>query len=391
MQRRDFIRLAGGGVVMAATVPMSACSLRSGFPDQAVEAWRGPQGESDPRRRALAYAVTAPNPHNLQPWLVDLREKDVITVMTDTERVLPHTDPFGRQIMIGHGAFIELLVQALASQGYAAEMNLWPQGELGPELKTWDSRPVARLSLKSGGVTDPLFEQVLRRRTPKSDYDMSRAVSSDTLNALMASVTDTAIRVGGTVNPQDLPPLRELCVQSAQVELLTPRTVMESVHLTRVGPAEILRHRDGISINDLMVRALDALGQFDRSSPPAKDSPAYEAMMGRFSGYGQTAMGFVWLSGKNRRTDQIQAGRAYVRLHLKATELGLGVHPMSQALQEFPEMATHYARVHQLTLRRPAPASTNDDTLQMFCRLGYATKPAAATPRRPLDAFVKVV
>jgi hypothetical protein len=78
-----------------------------------------------------------------------------------------------------------------------------------------------------------------------------------------------------------------------------------------------------------------------------------------------------------------------VRLQLKATEMGLGVHPMSQALQEFPEMAPSYARAHQLMLKRPAPASPGDETLQMFCRLGYADKPVPATPRRPLDSFVR--
>ncbi len=57
-----------------------------------------------------------------------------------------------------------------------------------------------------------------------------------------------------------LPALRTLCWESARVELLTPRTMMESIQLTRVGPGEILQHRDGISINSHFVRAVSALG-----------------------------------------------------------------------------------------------------------------------------------
>lgn len=389
MDRRNFIRLAGGGVIAAAAAaPIAGCSISSAYPAAAVEAWNGPGAETDPRKRAVAYAITAPNPHNLQPWLVDLREPGVITLYTDRERVLPQTDPYGRQILIGHGAFLELLVIALAEQGLAANVALWPQGELAASLKEWDRRPVARISLQPGAARDPLFAHILNRHTPKSDFDTARAVPADTLRALTAGAGRDGIQAGGTVDGAALGPLRELCWQSARVELLTPRTVMESVHLTRVGPGEILKHRDGISLNSPFLRAVDAVGMFDRKNPPAEGSEAYKTMMTRFEGHSRTAMGFVWLTGRNRRADQVNAGRAYVRLQLQATALGVGMHPMSQALQEFAEMAPHYERAHQLMLGRPAPKTADDETVQMFCRLGYTAVPAPATPRRPLRAFV---
>jgi hypothetical protein len=389
MDRRSFIRLAGGGVVAAAVAgPVAGCSISSAYPDAAVEAWNGPGAETDARKRAVAYAITAPNPHNLQPWLVDLREANVITLYTDRERVLPHTDPFGRQILIGHGAFLELLVMALAGQGLAAHVALWPQGELGANLNEWDRRPIARIAIKPGGARDPLFAHVLNRHTPKSDFDTTRPVSADTLRALTAGAGRDGIKAAGTVDAAALGPLRDLCWQSARVELLTPRTVMESVHLTRVGPGEILKHRDGISLNSPFIRAVDAVGMFDRKNPPAEGSEAYKTMMTRFEGHSRTAMGFVWLAGGNRRADQVNAGRAYVRLQLQATALGVGMHPMSQALQEFAEMAPHYERAHQLMLGRGAPKTADDETVQMFCRLGYTATPAPATPRRPLGAFV---
>lgn len=99
-------------------------------------------------------------------------------------------------------------------------------------------------------------------------------------------------------------------------------------------------------------------------------------------------MGFIWLWGSNHRSDQIAAGRAYLRLQLKATEMGLGVHPMSQALQEFPEMAPHFAKAHQIMLGKPAPQSPADATLQMFCRIGYTAAPAPVTPRRPFNSLI---
>ena len=396
MDRRHFIRVIGGGSIIAATTAsQSGCNaLSSSIPPVAIEAWQGPSAlETDPRRRALAYAITAPNPHNLQPWLVDLKEPNAITVYTDRDRVLHETDPFGRQILVGHGAFLELLVIALASQGLAAQVALWPQGDMPANLKDWDRRPVARLALSPAAPTstnDALFKQILNRRTTKTDFDTARSVSPATLLTLLGSVDGRAgVRTAGVVDAARLELLRELCWQSAKVELLTPRTMMESMKLIRVGPSEILQHRDGISINSLFVRAISAVGMFDRSKAPAEGSTGYNNAMARFEGHSRTAMGFVWLSTPgNSRSQQIEAGRTYVRMQLKATDIGLGIHPMSQALQEFAEMKPFYDKAHQLMLAKAAPQAPSDETLQMFCRLGYAAGAEPASPRRPLSKFM---
>ena len=105
-----------------------------------------------------------------------------------------------------------------------------------------------------------------------------------------------------------------------------------------------------------------------------------------------TAMGFIWLSTPTARhatagtprSAEVQAGRAYMRLQLKATELGLQVHPMRQAPQEFSEMNPWYDRLHTLLVGK----SAGEETVQLFCRIGYCAG-QQHTPRRDLLGFLK--
>jgi len=90
-------------------------------------------------------------------------------------------------------------------------------------------------------------------------------------------------------------------------------------------------------------------------------------------------MGHLWQATPgNTRLDQINAGRDWVRLNLAATALGVGMQPLSQALQEYPEMAALYAQIHQMLAQE-------GETVQMLCRLGYGVA-IGPSPRWPLEA-----
>jgi hypothetical protein len=83
----------------------------------------------------------------------------------------------------------------------------------------------------------------------------------------------------------------------------------------------------------------------------------------------------------NTRLDQIDAGRRWLRLNLATTGLGLSLHPVSQALQEFPEMVEVRSRAHVI-LAEPG------QTVQMLGRLGYGPK-TPRTPRWPLETRIR--
>jgi hypothetical protein len=387
MERRAFIRVLGGGVIAAASgTSLSGCVASSSMPPASVEDWKGPRNETDPRRWALGYAILAPNPHNRQPWLVDLREPNAITLYCDTTRLLPETDPLGRQILIGHGCFLELLRIALAERGLNAEVRVFPEGEVGAALADIGNKPIARIALKPGDQRDQLFGQILKRHTPKEAFDAARAIPENVISTMKASVDGFAVNFGSAVDATLVAELRKVAMDAARVELETERTMMESVRLIRVGPEEIERHRDGISINTPFVRFASSVGLFDRNEFPKPGSTGHKQAISRYDKYTATAPAFFWLSTVgNTRTQQVQAGRAFVRSQLAAVPFGVGVHPLSQALQEFAEMKPHYDFIHQRLLGKP----TASETLQMFCRIGYPTVRVEPSPRRGVQAIMR--
>ncbi|MBI5275063.1 MAG: twin-arginine translocation pathway signal protein [Burkholderiales bacterium] len=378
MDRRRCLRVLGGAAIAPAVAGCSA-----DLPAEAVQAWQGPAAsEADLRRWALAYAILAPHSHNLQSWVVDLRQPGEITLLCDPQRLLPETDPFSRQIMMSHGTFLELLDIAARERGHRPEVELFPQGAYASNKV--DARPVARVRLVPDASVrrDPLFAQVMRRRTNREAYE-PREPAPAALQAIAAAAQAPGLRTGFTTNADNasMGRQRAIAAEAWRIELTTPRTIMESYRLLRVGPGEIARHRDGLTINSPMLRAMDMLGLFDRSKAPGPDDYATKSQLQQFNEKLAATPAFFWMASEgNDRATQVNAGRAYVRAQLAATAHGLAMQPLSQALQEYPEQAKPYAQVHELFGAKPP-----QQVVQMWARLGHG--PAIGpSPRRALSS-----
>ena len=381
--RRSFIRLMGGGAVFAATGALTACGDE--LPEAAIQPWRSPDRETDPRRFMLAHALLAPNPHNRQPWIADLREAGRIHLICDGERLLPETDPFGRQILIGCGAFLELAVIAAAQRGVSAQLELFPGGMPADQALPGGSR-VATLVLGAPGSApaDSLYAQIVRRQTRKTAYASDRKLPESLGRSWEETATRFGLRSGVVAGAAAMDPIRKITREAYAIEATTARTWLESARLMRIGPAAIAANPDGISLNGPMVRALHTLGLFDPMEVPARGSKALERVMERWEPF-ETASGFLWLaSPKNDRPTQVVAGRVYVRAHLLATAEGVDMHPLSQALQEFAEMRELREAIH-----KTLGLTNSGATLQMLSRVGFATKSRGPSPRHSLESLLR--
>jgi hypothetical protein len=361
--RRKVLTIIGGGTIAAAATGAGLFAATR-TPTTALAPWADVGGEEEPRRRALSYAILAPNPHNRQPWLVDLGTADTVRLYRDKTRDLPETDPHARQLTIGLGCFLELMRIAASQDGHAVDIDLFPGGEDGP---------VAEARFRGGAQADPLFAHVLDRRSCKEPFS-AEAVPQPMiaqLEPLAAIYTDA-----GTVTD-----LQELTWQAWKTETQTPRTMQESVDLMRFGKGEINTNPDGIDLGGTFLEALMLAGVLSRE---AQGDPAsagfregmriYEEMLKATPAYA------VITTAGNTRRDQIETGRRWLRLNLTTTALHLALHPVSQALQEFAEMKPHYEKAHAM-LAEPG------HTVQMLGRLGFGPK-VGRSPRWPLETRI---
>jgi hypothetical protein len=377
LTRRKMIAVIGGGAILAAGGAVAAVAARR--PQTGLLPWAMAGEETEARRRALSYALLAPNPHNRQPWLVDLSEPNVVTLYADPARMLPATDPVNRQITVGLGGFLELMRMAAAGDGQRVTMTPFPEGEDAAGL---DGRPVARavFAAGAGAARDPLFGEVLRRRSNKEPFDMGRPVAPEVLDVLGAAVANGS-RFGGTVDPAAVAELRALTREALRIEIETPHTFRESVDLFRIGAREVDANPDGIDFTGPLFESLAAVGLFSRAAAADKGSSAYQAGLDAVYANADTAMGHVWLvSAGSARADQLRAGADWLRLNLAATAAGLALQPLSQALQEFPEMAALYTQIHQ----KLAPQG---GVVQMLGRIGYGVE-TDPSPRWPLETRI---
>jgi len=375
LSRRKTLALIGGGVILAATGSLGAIATRQ--PRTALLPWGQAGLGEDARHRALSWALLAPNPHNRQPWLVDLREPGVVTLYVDTAKLLPHTDPYSRQITIGLGCFLELMRMAASHGGQRVTITPFPEGF---DDRALDGRPVARavFTADAGVTADPLFPHALARRSNKEPYDLARPLPEDTLEKL--AVADTA-RFGGTLDAKEVADWRAFTREALRIEIETPHTFKESVDLFRIGRAEVDANPDGIDFTGPLFEVLGATGLMTREASLDTSSQAYKAGLDAVYANTDTAMGHVWLvTVGNSRPDQIATGADWLRVNLAATGAGVAFQPLSQALQEYPEMAKLYADLH-------ARLAQEGGTVQMLARIGYGPE-VAPSPRWPLETKI---
>lgn len=135
-------------------------------------------------QRILRAAASAPSAYNTQPWQVEVSGSRV-TLRADTARQLRHSDPHGREMLIGCGAFLFNARTAARRESLTAAVTVLPDPD--------DELLVAVLELEPGPApnTDELELSVAiaRRATSRTPFD-DQPLFTDVLMAIRAAAQE---------------------------------------------------------------------------------------------------------------------------------------------------------------------------------------------------------
>ena len=374
--RRDWLRLlagAAGGILVLRDG--SGCGYYSAESGDAYAPWSFPGTESRPEMVAARAAILAANPHNSQPWALHVTTAG-IDLHADFTRNLGAIDSLLREMHVGLGCALENMVIAAQVSGRAAGVQLFPDpshSSLVASVSLTPARPRA----------DPLFDAIARRHTNRGRY-ADVALASALSSALQALVTEPGIELRILTSNGDKATFRARTIDATNAFIADPEMSRDSNAWYRQSAADILQHRDGITI--------DASGNgaatrfFGKVLGRPSDARANAYWLAGTRGDQTTASAFCILSSpaSNVRDDQLRVGRIYQRIHLWAVSQGLAAQPLNQMaeLQDREEtkgLAPQFAAVLDGLIGGPGRRA------QMLFRIGYPWDDALESPRRPLE------
>jgi nitroreductase len=387
MNRRTLLQRAG---LAAGTIAVGGAGVLGyrAYDQGVLQIGQGPAYEpwTDWKQHAgliplVAAATLAPNPHNSQPWLFQIRPHR-IDLVADASRNIGAIDPFKREKYIGLGAALENLVVAAEATGYKAGVTLLPGGA--------HSSHAARIELSRTTKRDSvLADQIAKRHTNRYAFVAGKDVASGALTAMAAlaeAEASEARLLWFSSNPQRAE-LSNLLVAATEAIIRDHDQSRSDYEWFRQTWDEIQRQRDGITIDASGLPELtQALAKLlPAQSRQATDDAWLTATRDRHTKTA-SAYGIVAVRDATDNRQRLEGGRLLERVHLWATGNELALHHMNQ-LTERADRERELAIKPQFgdALQQLLPDGWQ--ALSLF-RIGYPTHTPNKSPRRAVEAVI---
>ncbi|MEV0974198.1 hypothetical protein [Microtetraspora glauca] len=267
----------------------------------------------------------APSAHNTQPWVLRYGP-DGVEIGWDPERALPVSDPTGRDLRLGLGAFVECCLIVCADAGIAVDFE--------PGHRERDLR-VGRLVASAAPYATPFSaEDVRRRGSSRVPYEPGRLPEPVVEELLQEAEQES----GGAVRLLPCRDLTRLLRAADRHQFGTPEVVTELREWMRLTPSHPRYRLDGLTDRALALGRTEALGLRAALSPAAYGVLRHlglpyllAAASGGLLDYDGDVLVLVAPPGCDA-DGQVAMGRVLLRQMLHLARHGLSTHPLSQII-----------------------------------------------------------
>lgn len=371
MNRRNFVKsIFAGGLVIGSGSWLTGCSgiTRSDLYPSEGKMETIP-GLDKPLVKILYHASLSPSGHNAQPWFVKIIDPLNWIVGLDPRRRLPVVDPSNREALLSIGAFIENLSLSAGASGFETQTEVIAQ--------TPTEENIARVSLKKGAFSPYPLERIIKRRTIRTGYQNAE-IRAKAVSSLSEHLKDHLFYFPrGTKHAK--------CIQEGALEYFRSQShraeaQRELSEWMRLKTNDARKYRSGLTTESMEISGF--AGWYVRTFM-GKEDVLKESFIKQ--GIDQTAKqvteggGWFIISSKSASVpDLIDTGRRFERLVLMARELKLGIHPMTQYLEEKKGL--------EVIADNHVPSMIP----QFILRVGYLSDyPDPVSLRRPVSWFIR--
>jgi nitroreductase len=307
-------------------------------------------------RFLLRYAILAPSTRNTQPWRFRVEENQVV-VRADLSRAQPVADDDRRELYLSLGCAIENLLVAAEQFGFRHSIAYLPHYP--------DERVAAIITFLPGGHRSAerggLSLCTLHDRRAAHGRFSDQPVSDEDVLAIQQCVTEQEQELTLVADPERRREIEAIHRRAHELSLADPAFRHELAEWVGAGafgtPWPVSRIGQAAIDSGLLVRQLAKLDALAAGSAP---------LLALIS------------SREDDRPSQIRSGQVLERLWLTAAARGLGLQPLSAAL-EVPKLRLELSLV--LDARLP--------WAQQLVRIGHPRGGSShRTPRRPLDDVI---
>ena len=370
------IRIVLFGVIVSTALLLGACASAPVTEDR----------DPDVRVELVEWARLAQNAHNMQSWRVvlDQNDPDRLELFIEPARLVPETDPPARQVTLSAGAFLAVLDARAVQLGYAADIEIFPEGEY--DLDTLGELPVATVVLRHDTAAQAVFPVAAQTdavTSPTIKYRYRPAQLSVETIERIESYSDETVRFLVVEDPADVQWLNDLSIDAFTIEMEYEPTRMESFDVTRLNGRQRRRSPYGIAFTANFPRRtrwfFDGWLTLFPMSPESYGRSGIDLFAQAME---EMHIYVMMITSDNSRTTQVRAGMALQAVWMEIHASEHVVLANSQALQEYAAMAEPYRRVHERW-------AGEGETIQMLLAVAQPRGGTHAfSPRLPVEDLV---